>query len=305
MSDQEPTEEAPPASILGHFFDTPPYAVPSLIAEDPNAPVLAEDRRFLVILLMGAIMFLTGTYVGVDWVAFFYKLPNLYSAAAGMIRTCLCAFMVLLIGPCHVNARDKFWLGLGFFLTLVADVYLILINRMEIGTGLFLFVHITYIVRHSAGFRDSLAPPVRKYTLRHLALAAVLIYGGSGLLLAFVAGYLLRAGPLQFALDCVYLFVLATSLWMAWGTMIRRAFPRRNAIYIVLGMSLFYYCDVTVGVAAAITPPDPYADPLGTGLILNNLVGLFYTPALLLLAYSGFRVDAARPLSQRESNPGA
>ena len=51
-------------------------------------------------------------------------------------------------------------------------------------------------------------------------------------------------------------------------------------------MTFFYCCDVSVGLAA------PLHDTPAGG-ILNNLVGFFYTPALVLLALSGFRFRSA------------
>jgi hypothetical protein len=47
-------------------------------------------------------------------------------------------------------------------------------------------------------------------------------------------------------------------------------------------MTCFFICDVSVGVGAALAGTKP-------GVVLDNLVGFFYSPALVLLAYSGYK----------------
>src|SRR6185312_14206257 len=115
-------------------------------------------------------------------------------------------------------------------------------------------------------------------------LTALIVYGGSAALVVEVRPILARTNML--GLDVAYLVVLATSLWAAWGTLIRRGFAQRNAWYIAIGMTCFYFCDVTVGLSAALSAKP---DTLRWGQILDNLVGFFYSPALVLVAYSGFR----------------
>ena len=87
-------------------------------------------------------------------------------------------------------------------------------------------------------------------TRRLLLLTGLVVYGGSAALIAAVHPILTRTHML--ALDVAYLLFLATSLWMAWGTLIRRSFADRNAWYIAIGMTCFYFCDVTVGLSAAL-----------------------------------------------------
>ena len=266
---------------------------PDPAAADPAIPGIAPVQRRVVRVLMGAIMFLTGTYVGVDWAGFYYHFKSPYPAGAGYARTILCAVMVGLIGKAAVDRRDYRTLLVAFVLTLIADYFLILQDAAIPGTLLFIVVHGLLIHRHSRGFRASLRPLERARTYRLLFLTGLVVYGGSGALIASIHPLLTRTHML--ALDSAYLLFLATSLWMAWGTLIRGAFATRNTWYIVIGMTCFYFCDVSVGLSAALK---------GTvqGDVLNNLVGLFYSPALVLLAYSGYRwrkTDPGPPPSVR------
>jgi hypothetical protein len=58
-------------------------------------------------------------------------------------------------------------------------------------------------------------------------------------------------------------------------------------------MTCFFFCDVTVGLAAALK---------GTtaGRVLDNIDGFFYSPALVLLAYSGYRWHPQGPVTMPE-----
>ena len=64
-------------------------------------------------------------------------------------------------------------------------------------------------------------------------------------------------------------------------------FSMRNATLIKRGMILFFCCDACVGISLA-TGPD-YSVQEHVATIANNFVWYFYTPALILLARSGFK----------------
>ncbi|MEO5726451.1 MAG: hypothetical protein ABI134_22555 [Byssovorax sp.] len=263
----------------------------------PSHAIISHSKETAVLTLMGVILLLTGTYAGVGWSGFVYGFHSSFPTGAGYARTILCVGMVLLIGARDsVSRRDKRLLLAAFGLTLVADFFLILLDWMMTGTVLFLGVHAIFIVRHARGFRDSMSRKVRSRTWRSLALTGAVAFGGSVILLVCVAPILRRHG--QLAIDGVYILLLALSLWMAWGTLIRRSFPGFNARLIAVGMTCFYFCDVSVGLAAALagTP---------AGGILNNLVGFFYTPALVLLALSGFRFRSDGDSTRMLAPPGS
>ncbi len=255
------------------------------------ARVTSSAKAVVLRVLMAVIMFLTGTYVGVDWAAYFEGFTNHYSAGAGYARSILCAVMVFIIGDNNVTTTDSRLLCAAFALTLVGDNFLTLHKQTVPGTATFLLVHLIYIFRHAQGFRASLAPERRARTVRFLAVSAAVAYGMAGLLIWRFGPVLARTG--QLPLDAVYLSVLATSMWMAWGTLSRGFYDRRNAWYIAAGMTFFFFCDVSVGLSAAMSDTN-------LGRILDNAVGFFYSPALVLLAFSGYRwVAPGAPTSER------
>lgn len=280
---ETPLIQAPEA---GAAAAEPVVFAPVPLDRPPTSKAISSARQMVIRVINAVIMFITGIYVGVDWSGYFYDFKSSFPIGAGYARTCLCALLVLLIGKNHLTRPDQRLLGAAFVLTLIADYFLILVDQMLIGTLIFIGVHVLFIVRHAQGWRASMAAHHRTRTIRWLLITAVVAYGGALILIADVAHILERTGRLP--LDAVYLAFLATSMWMAWGVLIRRFYPRRNAWFIAVGMTSFYCCDVTVGLAAAMH---------GTraGAILDNIVGFFYSPALVLIAFSGFRWPNSLP----------
>ncbi|HVV50966.1 MAG TPA: hypothetical protein VHO06_14965, partial [Polyangia bacterium] len=210
---------------------------------------IGRAKEIAVLVLVAVTMFVTGSYVGVDWAAYFHPFDSRFPAVAGYARDVLCAAIVLAIGRNQVAARDRRLLLAAFALTMVADWFLTLNGQPLPGTVIFLGVHTLLIVRHAQGLRASLARAERARTVRLMILSALVCYGAAVALIVGVAPILKRSG--QFTLDAIYLLFLATSLWTGWGALIRRATPRLNAWFIAVGMSFFFVCDVTVGLAVA------------------------------------------------------
>jgi hypothetical protein len=240
---------------------------------------IPRGKEIAVLVLVAVTMFVTGTYVGVDWAAYYHPFKSSFSGMAGYGRDLLCATVVLLIGRNRVSARDRGFLLAAFALTLVADYFLTLHDQPLPGTLIFLAVHALLVARHAQGWRASFAPERRARTVRWLVMSGLVVFGGAGLLIWRVAPILARTG--QLALDTIYLLFLATSLWMGWGVFARDRYPRLNAWFVAIGMTFFFCCDVTVGLAVA-------EGNTRQGLVLNDVIAFFYTPALLLLSLSGF-----------------
>jgi hypothetical protein len=260
---------------------------------------IGRPKEIAVLVLVAVTMFVTGSYVGVDWASYFHPFQSRFPAVAGYARDVLCAAIVVLIGGNRVATRDWRLLLAAFGLTMVADWFLTLNDQALPGTVIFLGVHALLIVRHAQGLRASFARAERSRTVRLMIISALLCYGAAVALIIGVAPILRRSG--QFTLDSIYLLFLATSLWMGWGTLIRRAYARLNAWFIAVGMTFFYLCDVTVGLSVA-------QGGTQTGRILSDLIAFSYTPALLLLALSGIAWGpraAAIAVSATEVGSGA
>src|SRR5262245_29883754 len=133
---------------------------------------IGRSKEVTVLVLVAVTMFVTGTYVGVDWAAFFHPFQSRFQAGAGYARDILCAIIVVIAGRNRISTKDRRLLMLAFGLTLIADYFLTLSNQPLPGTVIFLVVHSLLIARHSQGFRASLGPGQRARTLRWLAITA-------------------------------------------------------------------------------------------------------------------------------------
>jgi hypothetical protein len=240
--------------------------------------------RIYVVLCL--IFFITGAYVGVDWASYAYGFTSEFSRYAGYVRTILCILLALMTREHCIEAavakthRDGMLLLLAFLLTGVADVFLLLLDWMTTGTTLFLVVHALLTVRHATHLWRWFEGPKPTKDVIWLAATAVLIGGGTAVFFTQVRSLIEPTGML--GLFGVYLVVLAASLWVAFSTKVNPFFPRANAIQIMVGMVCFFFCDITVGLAFVLKGSD-------TGTIIYNFIAFFYTPALVLLALSGYR----------------
>ncbi|MDC0711144.1 hypothetical protein POL68_21930 [Stigmatella sp. ncwal1] len=261
-----------------------------------------RERVISFMIIVALMVFLTGGYQGMGWMV--YYLTHLgegckdpictslseYAAStaqhAGFARTILALLMVLLIGQSWISRSDYRFLAVAFGLTVVADYFLVYRNdNFLAGLGVFTVVHMLYTLRHARGFAESLLPPKRTRTLTLLSLSAagVLLMSTAVLWWIHMKTREMSLPPPGVAV-IIYLTVLSLSLWMAWGTLIRQGFTRFSAWLIAAGMTSFYLCDVCVGMSFLLQGADTKP-----GSFFDNCVGFFYSPALALLAISGYR----------------
>ena len=187
-------------------------------------------------------------------------------------RTALCGLLIFEIWKNPVSRID-FWLLAGAFgIAIIADYFLILRHQLITGIALFAIMQILLIVRHlqKANFKILNIPVI---------LSAILI----GIAMLLFSNFLLHA-PLSsknLALPVgIYSGLLITSCLAAFAAMHAGFLPKRNARLAFLAMLLFLLCDITVGVGAAFGEQS-------FGSLIRAATGIFYTPSLLLLAFSG------------------
>lgn len=274
-----------------------------------NTPHRTQRKQIVRSMLLVALMvFLTGLYQGMGWLV--YSLlhqeggcltPECARASeyaiwtaqhAGFARTILFLVMVLRIGQNNLSRADYRLLVVASGLTVVADYFLVYQREnFMAGLGVFVGVHLLYTLRHARGFAESLQPARRARTWRLLLLSAAGV-----LLLSAAALWWIHAKTRELSLTppgapvVLYLAVLSLSLWMAWGTLIRQGFTRFHARLIAVGMTSFYLCDLCVGMSSLLNGLETKP-----GSFFDNCVGFFYSPALVLLAMSGYRTPPSPP----------
>lgn len=199
------------------------------------------------------------------------------SAVLRALRTGGCVGLVLLGASARHSDRDFGLLVAAFAFILIGDFFIIVQQRLLLGIAAFGLVQGLLIVRHGRGLRNYWRSAMAAQR-RALARLVGGIYLGSGLLLLTLMRPLAATGLLGAVAG--YALLLSTALWTAWATRWTGTLPPRNARLAAWGLTLFVACDVTIGLGAAFP-----GTALGVGALVTT--GLFYTPALVLLALSG------------------
>ena len=100
------------------------------------------------------------------------------------------------------------------------------------------------------------------------------------LIIMKVANNLMKESTLFYILK-FYVVLLSASLLIAIANLLLKIFPKPNSILVTIGMFFFVLCDLNVGLTMALQ--------LGNfSLITDSLIWMFYTPALTLIALSGY-----------------
>jgi len=189
-------------------------------------------------------------------------------------RTALCGLLIFEIWKNPVSRKDFCLLAGAFCIAIIADYFLILRHQLITGIALFAVMQILLIVRHlqKANFKILNIPAIR---------SAIFI----GIALFLFSNFLLHA-PLSsknLALPVgIYSGLLIASCLAAFAAMYTGFLAKRNAWLAFLAMLLFLLCDITVGLGAAFGEQS-------FGSFIRASTGIFYTPSLLLLAFSGVK----------------
>lgn len=290
----------------------------------------SPKTRSIVLALVALLMYLAGLFTMQDfaqWVVpqadpcgsgcgpMLWPEPlTLFSRAIRMVRTLLCFGLVWLIGPTlWLTQKDRRRLLIAFALAVAGDGFLIFkghgIAGGELfpekisflaGVAMFLICHGWLIARHLVSVADF------KSDLKRPGVAPK-VWGLLALSLAPSVALLAWAwSDLKPALDITYMLVLSLSLWMGLSVLPRRDdFPRTNRWLIAVGITLFYICDVSLGLGVRLAGSRP--EIAG---IFGQLPNLTYSWALICLAMSGYhwrslvqdRGRASTPIAALESD---
>jgi hypothetical protein len=213
-----------------------------------------------------------------------------YPAYAKPIVSTLCAliaFAALLFG---LGKKDARLLSAALACIVVVDIMMSIYVYAApstltpiaflIGAALSIVAHLLLIFRHARGFAFLRAGGAagNKSVLYRFGFPLA-FYIPVVIIFLVLIPWLNRVN--QFWPSLFYAIVLTTSLWIAWETVRQKLFPRPNALLIALGVTSWFITEL-IGVVHNIE--------IGTiSNIAMNLTWHFYMPAILLLAFSGFR----------------
>lgn len=181
----------------------------------------------------------------------------------------LCFFVSLFGGDDVLNKRDIFLLRAGLFLTVIADLFLLVFQHLILGVSVFSVVQIIYSIRYDVGSAYSI---LRNYLIIFLIIiVSYLIVNFSIMKIEFL-----------YAIALFYVFGLIINVVKAIKACKNDLFPSPNKYMIVFGMILFLLCDINVGLFNTISEQ------------FNNisyvLIWFFYLPSQVLLSLSGWKI---------------
>lgn len=249
-----------------------------------KSKLLLGGKLKLAFVLAGLSLFITGSFISIDWMNTFTGSSSFYPAFAKPTVSILCAIIAFMAWRQNLGKQDYWIVAAAFICIVIVDVtmsiYVYSPNKalgasvFMIGAALSIVAHILFIIRHAKGFkflsakRSGLSKwgfPLAFY-LPVIAIFLVLI------------PFLNKVG--QFWPSLIYAIILTTSVWVAWEAFRNRTFPRINAWLIALGVTFWFVCEL-VGVVHNIE--------IGfLSTLAMNLTWHFYMPAILLLAFSAY-----------------
>ena len=174
-----------------------------------------------------------------------------------------------------VNHRDTLLLQLGMFITVIADLCLVIFNFYILGVIFFSLVQITYCVRYTTKkFKTILI----NFFILFLGIALIYVIAS-----LFVDGI-----NLLLPISLFYFISLLTSVSKAIKAWKNHIYTSPSKYRIVFGMILFLLCDICVALSnlTVILPLSGYFI-IRLQQITNFLIWVFYLPSQLLLSLSG------------------
>jgi len=182
----------------------------------------------------------------------------------------LCVLIAATNKDYAVSKKDSILLTAGLLATLVADFFLVILYVYPAGVLFFCAVQILYVARFGGKRALMLTPLV-------VVLPIVFFTISRDLLIAVALGY-------------AQLFILSYTCMIR--AIKRGMYAKPNAILIVLGMTLFVLCDLSVAIWNLWRMEIIANESLA--ILANDAIWLFYAPSQVCLALSGHKFTKRR-----------
>lgn len=209
-----------------------------------------------------------------------------YQHIAKFLIPLIATLIAFIVGKNSICARDRRLLLAAFLMIVVADFCFKILHNytmpvenrgdyISIGVIFFMLAQTLLIIRHTrTSDTDTSFPWLFCFPFAVVFAMVVLRLMGIYESLMFFAA--ISYGPF-----------LLCSLYAAWRTVKKGYFPKKNALKIKYGMICFTCCDLLTGLSLLVGEDYSFCEAIST--VSNNLIWCFYTPALILLALSGYR----------------
>ncbi|MFL0245858.1 lysoplasmalogenase family protein [Candidatus Clostridium stratigraminis] len=238
--------------------------------------IVSKKNIIRILIAIQIVIFLLFLYTDL----YFINRYNKISVNLKFSTIVLCFIFTLLIGKDCYNKRDRCLVQLARFFTIIADYFLLIKEDFKLGVICFCIVQITYIIRHS---------------LMEIEAYKNLIFLFFFLLISIFTLTVININNFDrklLALGIIYAVFLITSVYCGVSTLKRGKFPKEGALLISIGIILFLFCDINVGLFNIV-------DFIGFAQyekLTGFLIWVFYFPSQLLLSLSGFNLKYLKEL---------
>ncbi len=214
-----------------------------------------------LILITISILYISFLYIDITGVKLFIS-----SDKIKYICIILCFFISLLIGEDCINTRDRHLLQLGLFLTVIADLFLLIYPHYTLGVAIFCIAQTFHSIRYD---NENAYQIIKEYI--SMLLIIIAIYS--------IVNFFIIDIEFLFTISFFYAIFLVVNVTKAIRACKYDLFPSPNKYMIAWGMVLFLLCDINVALF---------------NTIVNNsipfiLIWFFYLPSQVLLALSGWK----------------
>ena len=209
----------------------------------------------------------------------FFNIKALISSNRIKFISIILCFIISLLGKEYgLGVNDVFLLRLGLFITIIADLFLLVLDsHFILGVFLFSIVQIIYIIRYD-NKKNYLK--VKKFT--SLLLILIFMYG-------IINSFIVKIDFL-IVIGFYYAITLLTSLIKSIKACKYKIYPSPNRYMIVIAMVLFLLCDINVFLYNLIDFIPLSAQAGKTIYNISSIsMWLFYLPSQVLLSLSGYK----------------
>ena len=257
------------------------------------------------ILLFGAIFAVDWTVVLYDWfntgpIDFFPKPwdfeQTFFTGFAKAINSVLCLVIVLLVVDSRIDKKDWFLIFFAFLFIVPTDVIMRIIdlsknltpssNIFMVGGVTSILAHFVLFFRHGRGFpywRKNKRAELPKKNWFQILWLPVVIFGSAAVAMGILWKYMVQID--HHIIGPAYTFFFCMNTWVAWETVRYNLYPKRNAIFAAIGVTLWYLTEIVgeiFNVQSVLPSPIP-------SVIAFQFIWMVYGPGILLIALSGIK----------------
>ena len=220
-------------------------------------------------------------YMYLDFSNLFGFIENTFpSSIIKRIDVFLITIIVAISGKDSLRQKDSVLLKIAFIAICCAELAFLLHSTYG-GIGFFLLSQILLIIRNGQGLKQKLFSIEDKSTKFKLIGWGIGIFLIFSVIIAFVFYPILKLSLFLF-IFILYGTVLSVSFWVGEANYILGLFPKKNSLMVATAMACFFFSDILVGLVMIMKSGIIYQ-------LANCFIWVLYTPAIMLLVFSGYR----------------